>query len=204
MENLKEREKSAMDICRDKIAVHALAMKLVSAHYLLDEPKIIFFFSADNRVDFRELVKDLVSVFKTRIELRQIGIRDEARIEGGLGHCGREFCCCAMRGRQKPVSIKMAKEQSLSLSSLKISGQCGRLLCCLSYEYNFYAEQRKFMPPEGVKVNYIDGLWKVTESNVIIGKVTLVHEDGRTVRLPKTQFERIDNRWSIKEVRSEK
>jgi cell fate regulator YaaT (PSP1 superfamily) len=133
-------EKEAFHICKEKISSRKLDMKLVLVHYLLDEPKILFFFTAEKRVDFRELVKDLVSVFKMRIELRQIGVRDEARVVGGLGVCGRAYCCHAVSDKLRPVSIKMAKDQNLSLNSMKISGPCGRLLCCLSYEHNFYNE----------------------------------------------------------------
>ncbi|WP_461248179.1 regulatory iron-sulfur-containing complex subunit RicT, partial [Treponema sp. R6D11] len=139
------------DICFKKIENHKLEMKLVLVHYLLEEPKILFFFTADNRVDFRELVKDLVSVFKMRIELRQIGVRDEARVLGGLGVCGRGYCCHCVSDKLKPVSIKMAKDQKLSLNSVKISGPCGRLMCCLFYEYSFYSEQQRALPQEGVR-----------------------------------------------------
>lgn len=137
------REKEAFDIFKQKVADHHLDMKLVSVHFLLEEQKALFFFSSDNRVDFRELVKDLVSVFKMRIELRQIGVRDESRITGGLGVCGRPYCCHCVSDKLQPVSIRMAKEQNLSLNSMKISGQCGRLLCCLSYEFEWYSEARK-------------------------------------------------------------
>ena len=124
-------------------------MKLVSAHYLLEEPKVLFYFSAESRVDFRELVKDLVSVFKIRIELRQIGVRDEARVTGGCGVCGRVLCCHGVTDKLVPVSIKMAKDQNLSLNSMKISGPCGRLLCCLAYEYGFYRDARRELPGRG-------------------------------------------------------
>ena len=126
-----------------------LEMKLVSAHYLLDEQKILFLFTAENRVDFRELVKDLVAVFKMRIELRQIGVRDEARVVGGVGICGRALCCNAITDKLRPVSIKMAKEQNLTLNSMKISGPCGRLLCCLSYEFDVYRRRASRCPPWG-------------------------------------------------------
>jgi cell fate regulator YaaT (PSP1 superfamily) len=172
-------------------------MKLVSVHYLLEEPKILFFFTAESRVDFRELVKDLVSIFKTRIELRQIGVRDEARVVGGLGVCGRAYCCHAVSDKLKPVSIKMAKDQNLSLNSMKISGPCGRLLCCLAYEHNFYNEQRKLIPPEGSKLTYDDGLWKVQEVNLVAGIVTLNAEDGRQLRISNSRFVRSEGRWHI-------
>jgi cell fate regulator YaaT (PSP1 superfamily) len=126
--SLRAKEEDAYHICREKIEKHKLDMALVSAHYLLDEPKVMFFFTAENRIDFRELVKDLVSIFKMRIELRQIGVRDESRVLGGLGVCGRDYCCHGLTDHLSPVSIKMAKEQNLSLNSMKISGPCGRLL----------------------------------------------------------------------------
>jgi cell fate regulator YaaT (PSP1 superfamily) len=192
-------EKEAFRICREKIEDHRLEMKMVSVHYLLEEPKILFFFTAENRVDFRELVKDLVSVFKTRIELRQIGVRDEARVVGGLGVCGRGYCCHMVSDKLKPVSIKMAKDQNLSLNSMKISGPCGRLLCCLSYEHGFYSEQRRLIPPEGVKISRGDTLWKVTEVNVVLGQLKLSAEDGRQITVPVSRFEKTDNRWRIRD-----
>jgi len=194
----KQQEQEAFDICRKKIEDHKLEMKLVSVHYLLEEPKILFFFTAENRVDFRELVKDLVSVFKTRIELRQIGVRDESRVVGGLGVCGRAFCCHVVSDKLKPVSIKMAKDQNLSLNSMKISGSCGRLLCCLAYEHLFYGEQRRLIPPEGTRINWDGALWKVTEVNVVMGKVKLTTEDGRTIQMPVSSFEKTDGRWVVK------
>ena len=172
-------------------------MKLVSVHYLLEEPKILFFFTAENRVDFRELVKDLVGVFKTRIELRQIGVRDESRVIGGLGVCGRGFCCHMVSDKLKPVSIKMAKDQNLSLNSMKISGPCGRLLCCLAYEHCFYGEQRRLLPPEGCRFSYDGSQWKVLESNVILRLVKISSEDGRQIHLPASAFEKNDGHWSI-------
>ncbi|MDR1257290.1 MAG: hypothetical protein LBJ86_06045, partial [Spirochaetaceae bacterium] len=144
--NNKLKEADAFRICKQKIAERGMEMKLIAVHYLLDEPKILFFFTAETRIDFRELVKDLGFIFKIRIELRQIGIRDEARLTGGLAACGRVFCCHSISDKLKPVAIKMAKDQGLSLNSMKISGPCGRLLCCLAYEQNFYAEQRRCMP----------------------------------------------------------
>ena len=195
----KQQEKDAFDICKKKIEAHKLEMKLVSVHYLLDEPKILFFFTAESRVDFRELVKDLVSVFKTRIELRQIGVRDESRVVGGLGVCGRGYCCHVVSDKLKPVSIKMAKDQNLSLNSMKISGPCGRLLCCLAYEHLFYGEQRRLIPPEGARISWDGSLWKVIEVNVVVGKLKLVTEDGRMIQLPVSAFEKSDGRWVIKQ-----
>ena len=193
----KEEEAETFRICQQKIEAHGLEMKLVSVHYLLEEPKILFFFTADNRVDFRDLVKDLVSVFRTRIELRQIGVRDESRVVGGLGVCGRGFCCNTVSDKLKPVSIKMAKDQNLSLNSMKISGPCGRLLCCLAYEHSFYNEQRKLIPQEGSRLNYDGVNWKVTEVNIATAKLSLSTEDGRILSLPFCRFVRNDTHWEI-------
>jgi len=191
-------EEEAFKICKDKINSHRLDMKLVHVHYLLEEAKILFFFTAENRVDFRELVKDLVGVFKTRIELRQIGVRDEARIISGLGVCGRGYCCHAVSDRLKPVSIKMAKDQNLSFNSMKISGPCGRLLCCLSYEHNFYNEQVRLVPQMGSRVIHNNGTWTVGEVNMLTGQIKLSNADGRSIILPSNRFERVDNRWQVK------
>jgi cell fate regulator YaaT (PSP1 superfamily) len=195
----RQQEQEAFRICKEKIEAHQLEMKLVSVHYLLEESKALFFFTAENRVDFRELVKDLVSVFKTRIELRQIGVRDESRVVGGLGVCGRAYCCHAVSDKLKPVSIKMAKDQNLSLTSMKISGPCGRLLCCLAYEHRFYNEQRRLIPQEGARINYDNTLWKVIEVNVVLGSVKMSAESGRQLTLPSTQFEKVEGKWQIKE-----
>jgi len=191
-------ENEAFEICRKKIMNHKLEMKLVLVHYLLEEPKILFFFTAENRVDFRELVKDLVSVFKMRIELRQIGVRDEARVVGGLGVCGRGYCCHCVSDKLKPVSIKMAKDQKLSLNSVKISGPCGRLLCCLFYEYGFYSEQQRNLPQEGMRINHNGESWKVAEVNPIACQIKLAHDDGRQTSIPACKFEKVDNYWKIK------
>jgi len=198
MELHKKQETEAFDVCKKKINEHKLEMKLVSVHYLLEEPKILFFFTAESRVDFRELVKDLVSIFKTRIELRQIGVRDESRVLGGLGVCGRAYCCHSVSDKLKPVSIKMAKDQNLSLNSMKISGPCGRLLCCLAYEHQFYGEQRRLIPSEGTRINWDGSQWKVTEVNVIMGKVRLSTDEGRVVQIPVAAFEKTDGRWIVK------
>jgi cell fate regulator YaaT (PSP1 superfamily) len=194
----KNNEKNAFQVCKEKIEAHHLEMKLVSVHFLLEESKILFFFTAENRVDFRELVKDLVGIFKTRIELRQIGVRDESRVIGGLGVCGRGYCCRTISDKLKPVSIKMAKDQNLSLNSMKISGPCGRLLCCLAYEHLFYGEQRRLIPSEGCKISWDGTLWKVMEINVVLGKIRLAAEDGRVIWFSSSDFEKIDGRWSIK------
>jgi cell fate regulator YaaT (PSP1 superfamily) len=167
----KKREKEALKICEKKIAEHGLEMNLVDVEYTFDNNKILFYFTADGRVDFRALVKDLASVFRTRIELRQIGVRDEAKMLGGLGVCGRPFCCHSFMGDFQPVSIKMAKEQGLSLSPVKISGTCGRLMCCLKYEQDAYLDLLKRTPKVGAIVKTPDGKGIVVENNLISGKV---------------------------------
>ena len=163
----KLKEKEAYRICEQKIAQHNLEMKLVNVEYTFDNSKILFYFTADGRVDFRALVKDLASVFRTRIELRQIGVRDEAKMLGGLGICGKPFCCASFMGEFQPVSIKMAKEQGLSLSPVKISGTCGRLMCCLKYEQEAYTDLLKKTPKIGAIVNTPDGRGLVVENNLI-------------------------------------
>jgi len=196
--NNKKLDEEAFKICKKKILDHKLEMKLVLVHYLLEEAKILFFFTAENRVDFRELVKDLVSVFKMRIELRQIGVRDEARVIGGLGVCGRCYCCHSISDKLKPVSIKMAKDQKLSLNSVKISGPCGRLLCCLYYEYGFYSEQQRNLPQEGMRINYNNESWKISEVNPIACQIKMTAEDGRQMSIHACKFEKVDNYWKIK------
>jgi len=161
------REKEAFGVCLKKIADHKLDMKLVDVEYSYNGSKVVFYFTADGRVDFRELVKDLASVFKTRIELRQIGVRDEAKMLGGLGSCGRPVCCKTFLADFTPVSIKMAKEQNLSLSPTKISGICGRLMCCLKYEQDCYESMRRQMPRVSREVMTPDGMGTVLENNVI-------------------------------------
>ncbi len=148
----KEKEKKAFDLCQKKIEEHGLEMKLIDIEYTFDNNKVIFYFTADGRIDFRELVKDLASIFRTRIELRQIGVRDEAKMIGGLGPCGRPMCCSSFLGEFYPVSIKMAKEQKLSLNPSKISGICSRLMCCLNYEHEVYEENINELPDVGDKV----------------------------------------------------
>ena len=195
--DLKEKEKGAFKVFQEKVAARKLNMKLIGAHFLVDEPKALFFFSAEQRVDFRELVKDLVSVFKMRIELRQIGVRDESRITGGLGICGRPYCCHAISDKLRPVSIRMAKDQNLSLNSMKISGQCGRLLCCLSYEYDFYAESRKKLPNEGTRIFYDGTNFRITEINPLSSMIKLYGEDGRIIEINSSRFVKENNRWKI-------
>ena len=165
-ENLKKK-KRARDLCQEKIDKHGLVMKLIDVEYTFDNSKIVFYFTADGRVDFRELVKDLAGVFKMRIELRQIGVRDEAKMLGGIGSCGRDLCCHSWLSDFQPVSIKMAKVQNLSLNPSKISGICGRLMCCLKYENDIYMEFRKGMPDIGEKVRTPDGFGKVVDTNLL-------------------------------------
>ena len=196
--DLKEREDEAFKIFKEKVAEHNLDMKLVAVHFLLEESKALFFFSSENRVDFRELVKDLVAVFKMRIELRQIGVRDESRITGGLGVCGRPYCCHSVRDKLPPVSIKMAKEQNLSLNSTKISGQCGRLLCCLSYEYNWYAEARKKLPNEGLHIYYDGTNFRIIDVNPVKQIVRMLSDDGRLLEIPGGRFHKENGKWVIK------
>lgn len=178
------KEESALLLCREKIQKHKLNMKLVTTHFLLGEPKVLFFFTAEERVDFRDLVKDLVSVFRMRIELRQIGVRDESRLIGGLSVCGRDYCCHAITREMDPVTIKMAKEQNLSLNSVKISGPCGRLLCCLAYEYDYYMEEKAGYPPEGTRIKIDRELWKVSEVNILSRKIHLQGSEGRSLYIP--------------------
>ena len=178
-ENEKKRGE-AMMICQQKIENHGLEMKLVDVEYTFDNNKIIFYFTADGRVDFRELVKDLASVFRMRIELRQIGVRDEAKMLGGVGCCGRGLCCHEWMNDFHPVSIKMAKTQNLSLNPVKISGICGRLMCCLQYENDVYTELRKGMPNMGDRIKIKEGIAVVTESNILEQKIKcrLVEEEA--------------------------
>ena len=169
VEENKIKEKKAYTICEEKIANHGLEMKLVDVEYTFDNNKILFYFTADGRVDFRELVKDLASVFKTRIELRQIGVRDESKMLGGFGMCGRPFCCHTFLGEFQPVSIKMAKEQGLSLNPVKISGTCGRLMCCLKYEQDTYEHLLRHTPKVGAIVETAEGRGTVIDNNLITG-----------------------------------
>lgn len=167
----KAKEKEAMAICAKKIEAHNLEMSLVDVEYTFDGGKILFYFTADGRIDFRDLVKDLAATFKTRIELRQIGVRDEAKMLGGLGICGRPFCCSTFLGDFQPVSIKMAKEQGLSLNPGKISGTCGRLMCCLKYEQNAYDYLLKITPKPGAIVKTNDGTGTVIECSLLTGRL---------------------------------
>ncbi len=167
----KRKASEAIVICQQKVEEHGLSMKLVDVEYTFDNNKVIFYFTADGRVDFRELVKDLAAIFKTRIELRQIGVRDEAKMVGGIGPCGKIVCCGQFLGEFEPVSIKMAKEQSLSLNPTKISGLCGRLMCCLKYEHEVYEELLTKMPQIGAIVNTPEGRGTVVETFTLLEKV---------------------------------
>ena len=180
-----EKEKKAFKICKEKIAKHGLEMKLIETEYTFDNNKVLFYFTADGRIDFRELVNDLASVFKTRIELRQVGVRDETKMLGGIGICGRPLCCNTYLSEFIPVSIKMAKEQSLSLNPTKISGICGRLMCCLKNEQEAYEELNSNLPDIGEKVKTFDGFkGEVVSVNVLRQKVKIVVEvdDEREIK----------------------
>lgn len=175
----KVKEKEAFKICLEKIRKHELAMKLIDAEYTFDNNKVLFYFTADGRIDFRELVKDLASVFKTRIELRQIGVRDETKILGGIGICGRPLCCHTHLSEFIPVSIKMAKEQNLSLNPTKISGVCGRLMCCLKHEEETYEELNRRLPNVGDQVTTKDGQrGEVASINILRQIVKVIVENG--------------------------
>ena len=169
MQQNRADEKRAFSVCEERIAKHKLDMKLVDVEYTLDRNKILFYFTADGRIDFRDLVKDLAGVFRTRIELRQIGVRDESKMLGGLGICGQPFCCSRFLRDFQPVSIKMAKEQGLSLNPAKISGSCGRLMCCLAYEQPAYEYLNRITPGVGSIVKTPEGVGAVVETNVISG-----------------------------------
>ena len=173
----KEKAKETFEICQQKIKEHGLTMFLIDCEYTFDRNKLIFYFTAEGRIDFRELVKDLASIFKTRIELRQIGVRDEAKSIGGLGTCGRKLCCSSWLGDFQPVSIKMAKDQSLSLTPTKISGICGRLFCCLKYEHDVYVEAIEKMPVVGSVVKVENQKGKVIEINPLLEQIKIEFND---------------------------
>lgn len=178
----KEKAKETFELCLEKIKEHNLTMYLIDCEYTFDRNKLIFYFTAEGRIDFRELVKDLAAIFKTRIELRQIGVRDEAKSIGGLGPCGRSLCCSSWLGDFQPVSIKMAKDQSLSLNPTKISGICGRLFCCLKYEHDVYVEAIEKVPPVGAIVKVDSNKGKVIETNPLLEQVKVEFND-KTIRI---------------------
>lgn len=193
IERYYSQEREAHDVarvCKDFVDSHRLDMRVVSAHYLLDRSKLLVFFVSDHRVDFRGLVRDLVNEFQIRVELRQIGVRDETRILGGLGICGRRLCCNGISDHLAPVSIRMAKDQNYSLNSMKVSGPCGRLLCCLSYEHGFYQEERRRYPKEGSFVDYDGTAFRVQEINILSGHVRMSGPEGQYASIPICAFQR--------------
>lgn len=195
MEGNREKEKEAARVCQEKIEKHKLEMKLVDVEYTFDHNKIIFYFTAEGRVDFRELVRDLAAVFRTRIELRQIGVRDEAKIVGGLGPCGRSLCCTTFLGDFGSVSIRMAKEQNLSLNPTKISGICGRLMCCLRYEADHYECTRKCCPAPGDQVTTPHGDGKVLSLNVLKETVMVgLYENGAREEVPVSEVKGMEKK----------
>ncbi|MFB3925944.1 MAG: stage 0 sporulation family protein [Syntrophales bacterium] len=183
VEENRKIEKDAFAYCARRISERALPMKLVEVECLFDKSKLMFYFTAENRVDFRELVKDLVQKFKTRIELRQIGVRNETRIKGGLGLCGRTLCCAVFLQSLDTVSVKMAKEQNMLLNPEKISGLCGRLMCCLAFEYDTYRDLKKHFPKAGKTIDTPQGRGKVVRQNILKGTISVELEDGREVEI---------------------
>ena len=195
---LESIEAKAFTICREKSKAKKLDMKLVSVKCLFDKTKIIFYFVAENRIDFRELVRELAAVFRTRIEMRQIGVRDEAIIVGGYGPCGKPMCCLYQREEFEPVSIKMAKEQNLNLNSMKISGMCGRLLCCLGFEYNTYRELNETMPEIDSVIVARDKLFKVVSVNTL-KETVMIKEGDRFLNIKTRDMELKDGKYKIKD-----
>lgn len=191
-----EREAQAYEVCMEKISLYQLDMKLVGVEYTFDRGKMIFYFTASGRVDFRNLVKDLASIFKSRIELRQIGVRDEARILGGIGPCGRELCCSTFLKDFEPINIKMAKEQGLPLNPSKISGLCGRLMCCLRYESTCYKELSRNLPKEGSKVKTKRGVGMVVSVDILRQKVTVLLDNDRKSEFRASEVKPIINKKS--------
>jgi cell fate regulator YaaT (PSP1 superfamily) len=189
-EENKGKEKEARRVCEDKIAGRSLKMKLVDVEYLLDGSKITFFFTADERVDFRELVKDLAAIYKTRIELRQIGVRDEAKRLGGIGSCGRKYCCTTFLQEFEPVTLKMARDQSLSVSPTKISGACGRLMCCLAYERDYYMQVAKRLPKVGTRVETNYGEATVTGLDIFAQAINVKDDEGNEMRVTLDQIKK--------------
>jgi len=182
--SLKEKEQYALDFCKQRIKEMVLPMKLLCAEYLFGGTKLLFYFVSESRVDFRELVKELAKEFKIRIELRQVGVRDEAKIVGGLGNCGNVVCCRKFLNNFSIVSIKMVKEQSLALNPAKISGICGRLMCCLAYEYEMYMNYKKDFPKLGKRITIPQGEGKIVKHNTLSSTVTIELDDGKEITLP--------------------
>ncbi len=191
-------ENKAYGVCKKKIIERKLEMKLVLVKSLFDKTKIIFYFVAENRIDFRELVRDLAAIFRTRIEMRQIGVRDETKILGGFGLCGRELCCGFLNNGFEPVSIKMAKEQNLNLNSLKISGMCGRLLCCLGYEFDMYRDLNKHLPVVDMEIDVGDKTYRVISVDTLRGLIRLKN-DAHIIDLNHDDIQKKEDRFYIKE-----
>lgn len=202
-----EKEKTALEICTEKVIKHNLDMKLIDVEFTFDLNKVIFYFTSDGRVDFRELVKDLASIFRTRIELRQIGVRDEAKILNGIGICGNTLCCATFLSEFQPVSIKMAKDQNLSLKPSKISGICGRLMCCLKYEEESYKELNKVLPSEGDTIQTVDGIGEVLNVNTLRKSVKVAiranPKDGVIIGTYKVDDITILKRKKLKDCKDE-
>lgn len=188
VERISQKEQEAYRFCVNRIIERNMPMKLVRVEYQFDSSKAIFFFTADGRVDFRDLVKDLAHSFHTRIEMRQIGVRDEAKMTGGIGICGRELCCSSFLREFQPVSVKMAKEQNLALNPNKISGQCGRLLCCLDYEYETYCCLRKNFPKSGKRVRTVNAVGVVDKVNILTGNITLKLDDNKIIVIKRDEI----------------
>ncbi len=193
----KHLESEAGKVFKEKVTKHNLSMKFIACHYLILEAKMLFFFSSDSRVDFRLLVRDLVSIFKMRVELRQIGVRDETRFIGGMAPCGRSFCCNSITDKMEPVSIKMAKDEGLSLNSNRISGHCGRLLCCLAYEHKHYVELNKMLPGQGCRVLYDEDIFKVREINKTTMMVSLINDADVVVNVPVSRLKKMGSTWKV-------
>ncbi len=205
LEENREKEKKALEVAERKAAEHKLDMKFIRVEYTFDCAKAVFFFTSDGRVDFRELVKELAQAFHTRIELRQIGVRDETKMLGGLGPCGQPCCCNRFLGGFQPVSIKMAKEQGLSLNPTKISGLCGRLMCCLKYEQSTYELAHKKMPPVGAEVKTEHGTGKIVDVNVITEKVKVTVNVGDEIELHEYPYENVKVlKWPKRNNKEEK
>jgi len=198
-----EKEKRALQVCAQKIADHALPMKLVDAHLSFDNTRLVFSFSAEARVDFRELVRDLAKTFRKRIELRQIGVRDEAKLLGGIGPCGRRLCCELFLRNFEPVGIRIAKDQGLALNPSKISGLCDRLMCCLRYEHDMYQELRDKLPDKGDKVKTPHGEGEVVQVHLLKEELVVAVEEGREVRVPAAEVSPLDTDSEVGADRNE-
>jgi cell fate regulator YaaT (PSP1 superfamily) len=188
LKEIREKEKEALNVCQEKVTEHKLPMKLVDVEYQFDGNKITFYFTSEGRIDFRELVKDLAGIFRTRIDLRQIGVRDEARRFDGMGMCGRRLCCATFLKDFEPVTLKMAKDQNLPLTPAKISGACGRLMCCLMYEIDYYKEITKVIPKVGSKIRCFGAEHRIEKVDIFKRAVILTDADGNTVEAPLVEL----------------